>query len=74
MYEAHPSGQAAAEFRGILVSDTALVFENPEHDFPQRIGYTRVGPDSLAGWIEGDSGGELRRIRFPFRRVACPGR
>lgn len=72
VYEAHPSGQAAAQFPAILVSDTALVFEDPEHDFPQRIGYGRVGTDSLAAWIEGDRGGETRRIAFPFRRVPCP--
>ncbi len=72
VYEAHPSGQTAALFPAVLVSDTALIFEDPEHDFPQRIGYDRVSSDSLIGWIEGDRGGELRRIDFPYRRVPCP--
>jgi hypothetical protein len=72
VYEAHPSGQAAAQFPAILVSDTALVFEDLEHDFPQRIGYDRVGADSLIGWIEGEREGTLRRIDFPYRRVSCP--
>ena len=72
VYEAHPSGQPAALFPAVLVSDTALIFEDPEHDFPQRIGYDRVSSDSLIGWIEGDRGGELRRIDFPYRRVPCP--
>lgn len=71
VYEAHPSGQESAEFPAILVSDTALVFEDLGHDFPQRIGYDRVGPDSLIGWIEGERGGEHRRIDFPYRRVPC---
>ena len=72
VYEAHPSGQESATFPAILASDTALVFEDLEHDFPQRIGYDRVGADSLSGWIEGERGGELRRIDFPYRRVSCP--
>ena len=71
-YEAHPSGQESARFPAILISDTTLIFEDPEHDFPQRIGYDRVGTDSLIGWIEGMQGGELRRIDFPYRRVRCP--
>ena len=71
VYEAHPSGQESAEFPAILVSDTALVFEDLGHDFPQRVGYDRVGADSLIGWIEGERGGELRRIDFPYRRVPC---
>ncbi len=71
-YEAHPSGQASARFPAVLISDTALIFENPKHDFPQRIGYDRVGTDSLIGWIEGTRDGELRRIDFPYRRARCP--
>ena len=71
-YEAHPSGQESARFPAILISDTTLIFENPEHDFPQRIGYDRLRTDSLIGWIEGMRGGELRRIDFPYRRVRCP--
>jgi hypothetical protein len=71
-YEAHPSGQESATFPAILVSDTSLIFEDPEHDFPQRIGYDRVGSDSLVGWIEGTRDGESRRIDFPYRRVRCP--
>jgi hypothetical protein len=70
-YEAHPSGQESARFPAILISDTALIFEDLEHDFPQRIGYDRVGADSLVGWIEGTRDGETRRIDFPYRRVRC---
>ncbi len=70
-YIAHPSGQAEAAFPMIMSSDTVVVFENTEHDFPQRIGYRPVGSDSLVAWIEGESNGETRRIPFPFRRVSC---
>lgn len=72
-YEAHPSGQPPAVFLSGSVSDAAVVFENLDHDFPQRIGYQRSAPDSLLAWIEGSQKGRQRRIEFPYRRAVCPG-
>ena len=69
---AHPSGQAAGEFASKSVEAMSVVFENTEHDFPQRIGYRRRG-DDLDAWIEGAVGGATRRVEFPYRRVSCPG-
>lgn len=71
VYTAHPSGQASAEFTATIVSDKRVVFENLQHDFPQRIGYERDGP-SLHAWVEGSRGGRERRIEFPYARTACP--
>lgn len=71
-YQAHPSGQPSAVFASKLIAEETVVFENPQHDFPQRIGYQRKGADLLA-WIEGEQGGKARRIEFPYRRVACAG-
>lgn len=73
-YEAYPSGQPSAVFLSISISDSSVVFENPQHDFPQRIGYQYDAPDALTGWIEGQMDGEKRRIEFPYRRASCPGR
>jgi hypothetical protein len=73
-YHAQPAGQPAASFLSREVTDARLVFENPEHDFPRRIGYERQGPDSLLAWIEGPSGGQTRRREFPYRRTSCPAR
>jgi len=50
-------------------SKSELVFENPEHDFPQVISYTRLGADSLMAQIAGTIGGEGRSVAFPMRRV-----
>lgn len=50
-------------------SDSELVFENPEHDFPQVISYTRLSADSLMAQIAGTVGGEGRSVAFPMRRV-----
>lgn len=72
-YEAHPSGQASTVFLSKEVTDSTVVFEDLKHDFPQRVGYSRVGADSLVGWIEGSRGGRVRRIEFPYRRAPCAG-
>jgi hypothetical protein len=71
-YEAHPSGQAVATFTAREAGDS-VVFSNPAHDFPQRVGYRRVGADSLVAWIEGERNGRTRRIEFLYRRVRCAG-
>ena len=71
-YEAHPAGQPAAVFLSREVSDSSVLFENLQHDFPQRIGYSRSGADSLLAWIEGTQKGQVRRIEFPYRRAVCP--
>jgi len=59
-------------FLSKLIADGQLVFENPEHDFPQRIGYERDG-DGMRAWIEGTLDGRSRRVEFAYMRVACPG-
>src|SRR4029078_12600953 len=52
VYIAHPSGQPAAEFPLRTIAENSVVFENLQHDFPQRVGYQRHG-DRLSAWIEG---------------------
>lgn len=47
----------------------ALSFENPEHDFPQKISYQLISKDSLLATISGISKGKLRSIPFPMHRV-----
>lgn len=73
VYEAHPSGQPSATFTAIHASDSAVVFENASHDFPQRVGYRRVRGDSLIAHVEGTMGGRSRRIEFPYARARCAG-
>ena len=72
-YEAHPSGQPSAVFLSRTVTDSSVLFENAQHDFPQRIGYQRNGPSALLAWIEGTQRGQVRRIDFPYRRATCAG-
>lgn len=68
---ARPSGQPEASFKMIQSSANEVIFENPQHDFPQRVIY-RLQPDgSLVGRIEGISKGKPRAIDFPMKRVPC---
>jgi hypothetical protein len=71
VYHAIPSGQKPTAFPAKVESDTLLVFENLDHDFPQRIIYRKAGADSLLARIEATVNDSLRGIDFKFRRVAC---
>jgi hypothetical protein len=69
IFTAIPSGQRRTEFIGILAADSMIVFENKEHDFPKRVSYHRIGPDSLIGRIEGEKNGKFRAVDFRYKRV-----
>lgn len=71
IYEASPARQPMNEFKATRISADELVFEDREHDFPQKITYRRVAPDSLVARIEGDRAGRQAPIDYPFRRAAC---
>ncbi len=65
---ARPSGQAPATFPIKSIAVREVVFEDPDHDFPQRIIY-RLGDDgSLRARVEGEVDGQVRGIDFPYRR------
>jgi hypothetical protein len=70
-YIAKPSGQAEAQFKVASRTADEIVFENPTHDFPQRIRYKKVGTDRLEARVEGTMNGKSRGMDFPYARVAC---
>jgi len=70
-YSARPSGQEGATFKAVRLDSTRVVFENRQHDFPQRIIYRFEPPDSLYARIEGTINGKERRVDFPYRKVKC---
>lgn len=45
-----------------------FIFENPKHDFPQRIVYSNPAPDSIVAYIDGKVSGEYNRSDFIFVR------
>ena len=51
------------------ISDTELVFENPQHDFPQIISYVSINKDSLVAEISGTKNGQKGKQTFPMKRV-----
>ena len=69
LYEAKPSDQAPASFTATTATAERVVFENPAHDYPKRITYERKGADAISAWI--DDGTGVRRVEYPFQRVAC---
>lgn len=68
-YVAKPSGQAEATFPLKTFSDREVTFENPAHDFPQRIAYRRTA-EGVTARVEGTRNGQTRGIDFVYSR--CP--
>ena len=57
------------QFSAKTISETQLIFENPQHDFPQIISYTKINTDSLTAEISGTKNGQNRKQTFPMKRV-----
>ncbi len=71
VFIALPSGQSETTFTLAASSETSVLFENPTHDFPQRVSYQFNAPNKLLARIEGTSKGKLKGIDFPMQKVAC---
>ena len=70
-YVAKPSQNASeTHFKLVSFGKYEAVFENREHDFPQRITYRRDG-DKLHAAIEGPSNGKKLVIEYPMMRTPC---
>jgi hypothetical protein len=68
-FVAQPSGQKEATFQVGSLSEMAVTFENPQHDFPQKITYALQADGNLLAVVEGvDSNGKTRRIDFLYKR------
>lgn len=72
IYTAIPSGQEKASFTLAGGGEGEFIFENKEHDYPQRVIYKSQDAALLAS-IDGSLKGKARRIDFPMQRVPCPG-
>lgn len=70
-YIAKPTGnKEETRFKLVRASASEVVFENPTHDFPQRVLYRRDG-DKLNARIEGTKDGKTRGMDFPYLRAKC---
>lgn len=61
-------GQPPTTFPATTVGDGEVVFENPAHDFPQRVIYRQCEADLCAA-IEGKVNGAAKRIEWRFEKV-----
>ncbi|MET0759371.1 MAG: DUF6265 family protein [Flavobacterium sp.] len=49
-------------------SDNQLVFENKEHDFPQKITYNKISNDSIIAEISGIKDGKKSTESYPMKK------
>jgi hypothetical protein len=68
VYVASPKGAGATDFVLVALDDRGAVFENLEHDFPQRIIYRRH-EDHLTARVEGEVDGEMRSSEWVWALV-----
>ncbi len=66
VFHAEPRGQAPTDFRAIMVSADAIIFENRAHDYPQRVRYWREGAALMAEISLADGS---KPMRWTFHRT-----
>jgi hypothetical protein len=71
-YESLVTGQNQGRtvgFKLVLSEAGQFQFENPQHDYPQRIIYRFVSADSVVARIEGTQDGKTRGSDFYYKRI-----
>ncbi|MBF4473186.1 DUF6265 family protein [Flavobacterium sp. HJJ] len=71
-YNATVKGQnenKAVPFRLTSKTEKQLVFENPKHDYPQKIIYTQISKDSLVASISGVQLGKPSAEKFGMKKA-----
>ena len=71
VFIAQPSGQKETPFRLSQFKNQQATFENPDHDFPQRIIYRKEPDGSLLARIEGKENGKELGMDFPMKPGKC---
>ncbi|MFV5702726.1 DUF6265 family protein [Flavobacterium sp. XS2P12] len=56
-------------FKLTTATEKQLVFENPKHDYPQKISYTQITPDSLVAKISGIQQGKPSSEQFSMKKT-----
>lgn len=67
----HPKGVRSVSFAPKVIERNRAVWENPSHDFPQRILYARVADDTLVARIEGRTPAGERALEWRMGRAVC---
>lgn len=55
-------------FKGRELTANKIVFENPEHDFPQRIVYEHTSDTTVLAYIEGTKDGKYKKEEYPYTK------
>jgi len=58
----------AIPFRLTTATKNSVIFENPDHDFPQKIEYTMINKDSINAVVSATSNEKVRKLEFHFSR------
>jgi hypothetical protein len=66
-----PAGQTPTDFNLTRLERGSVVWSNPRHDFPQVIGYRKLGSDSLVARIEGPGQNGTRSSEWRMGKVPC---
>lgn len=56
-------------FKLTTATDKQVVFENLKHDYPQKISYTQIAPDSLVAKISGIQQGKPSSESFSMKKI-----
>ncbi|BCW88980.1 hypothetical protein sos41_21340 [Alphaproteobacteria bacterium SO-S41] len=70
VFVARLDGQPTTVFTLKEADNGYAMFENPDHDFPQRVIYTFNGEDTLNARIEGTMDGKEAAMEWHYTRIA----
>jgi hypothetical protein len=57
-------------FKLTFLDERKAVFENPQHDFPQKITYEKKENHSLLATIEAVQNGKVNKVEFALKRIS----
>jgi hypothetical protein len=63
------NNELPVSFKMTSFKHNTLVFENPNHDFPQKITYSSKSANKVNASIEGISKGKFKKIKYPMQRI-----
>lgn len=69
-YTARIGTKGVTPFPLLKLSENEVIFENPAHDFPQRVIYRKQG-SGLFARIEGIDKGKEKHEDFSYQRASC---
>jgi len=71
VYLASPGGRAPTEFPLADLGERFVLFENPAHDFPQRIRYELTKEGQLHARVSGGEGAEEQVMEWTWTRASA---